>query len=1154
MSIVLKEIFLKGFKSFGKPTKIPISPNITAIVGPNGSGKSNIVEAIQWVLGEHSLKNLRASEKFDVIFKGSKKYSASKSAYVELTFDFNNVEYKIARELNTSGENTYFINGEKARLKDITNLFGANGMVSIIGQGKIDKIAMSSPDELKKLFEDAAGTTIYIEKKKEALSKLAGTEANIERLKDVIYEIEKNKKGLYIKVKKAEKYREYSQKLEQLKERYFGGIYYFEKLKLNSLTSQHAKYKDLLKEKIKNLAEIESKWNILREEFNDLNKKMEDFTSLLETQKTRQNQLLELKNAYTNRLNDLKSSYVEKMSKIDSLKEELQRIKDREQEITLIFDSLKGEISEKEKKLSKIEEERNSLLSKYSAKEMEYLKKKNEYDEMEKHINKLENEQKSLLSSSKELKERISMIKEQLEIKYERKKDLDAEIQELTENAEKYDSKTQQLLEEINEIREKRTSISQERELLKENLEKLIRRKKELQSEILIIKRQLSEYQGYSHAIKRIFENKKQFPGIIDVVANIIEVDKKYVEAIEALLGGRLQHIVVKDSEVAKKILQFAKKEKIGRITIIPLDLIKVHTKTTTLPKKAINFAKNIVKLKINKEEKLLNFLFGNDIIVNNIDTAVEIKKKFDFRIATLDGELISNSGTMTGGKSEHISPLLRKKLLEDLKEELDNILKIEEKTSKQISHLKEEINELNKYNEVINSEFLEINSKSSSAKRMLQELVKSQNELNKEITNLEKLLKDSTLRLTGINERLKIISIEMENSKDVTKQLKVDIDNSNKEMYSDKEKIEEINEKYMELQSDLMGLRERKIQYDGELKRLLKRKDEIEIETSSILNETHSFKEKMEKLKLSIKEIDEELKTLKEETETLFKNMSKDKSGKKDKLKELENLEDTMEKERNEIEKLRETIHSTELEIQKIKMKIENIDEKYKKSVKISKEELETLKNEMEDIETKLKYIGPVDFEAEEEYIEVSKKLESLEKQKKDLEDARKKIIELIETTDKEATQIFMNTFNTIKKTFKNYIKELFFSGKGDIRLLDKDNVLESGIEIVISKGDGRVQKLQLLSGGEKALVGLALLMSLLQAQPSAFYVLDEPDAPLDEFNAERFKLLLKNSNAQIIIITHKKIVMEAADIMVGITKADDISTVVPVRMEEVV
>lgn len=1155
MSIKLKEIYINGFKSFGRPVKIPISPRITAIVGPNGSGKSNIVEAIQWVFGEHSLKQLRASEKFDMIFKGNGKTPSARSAFVELTFDFNGREYKIARKLDASGENTYYLNGESARLKDITALLGSNALVSIIGQGKIDKIAMATPQELKKIFEDAAGTSVYIERKKEALSKLAGTEANIERLKDIIYEIERNKKSLYIKVKKAEKYREYSEMLEALREKYFGAIYTFESEKLKELEEEYLKNKNLYKEKINELAETESRWSILREEFNKLNKKMEDFTSLLETQKQRQNQLLELKNSYTNRLNDLKSIYVEKMAKIDSLKEETQRISEREKEIHLILESLKKELFEKEEILSKVEEERNLLTSKYSEKEMSLLKKKNEYDELEKSLNKLENEKKSLTESIIDLTERLNMVEEQLETKLERSKELNEEISELSQNSEKYDKKTKELLGEIEQLKQEMQSIAGQREFLKENLEKIVHRKKEIQSEIFVIQKQLNEYQGFSNAIKRIFEQKDQFPGIIDVVANIIETDEKYVEAIEALLGGRLPHIVVESAEVAKKILNFAKNEKIGRVTIIPLDLISAKSSNINLPKNAIDFAKNLVKVKIDEKEKLLNYLFGNDIVVENIDIAVDIKRKYNLRIATLDGEIISSSGAMTGGKYENSTSFLaRKNLLENLKNELTEKEKIEEEITKKLENLKIKLDELRNYSEVVNSELLEYSSKSSSSKRLLQELVRSESELSKEIKNLEKLKNDYSLKVQGMNERIKVIESEIKSSNNTLKLLKKELEDSNKEMFEDKEKLEEINEKYMELQSEIRTLHERKLQYEGEITRALKRKDEIEVEISTFSKEAKSLRDEIDSIEENIKELEQELNTLKSETEALFKSMNEDKSGKNDKVKELKEVEEKMEKLREETEKIREKMHSLELEIQAKKMKIENIDEKYRKVIKLSEEEVNNIKKEMDDLENKIKYIGPVDFEAEEEYKEVVKKYEELELQKKDLENAKQKLIELIEKTDEEATQVFMNTFNTVRKTFKKYIEELFFGGKGDIKLLDKENILESGIEIVISKANSRAQKLQLLSGGEKALVGLALLMSLLEAQPSALYVLDEPDAPLDEFNAERFKTLLQNSNAQILLITHKKNVMEAAEIMVGITKVDDISTIVPVRLEEVV
>jgi len=1160
LSVKLKEIFLKGFKSFANPTVLPISPDITVIVGPNGSGKSNIVEAIQWAFGEHSLKELRATDKNDVIFKGSENVRPARSAYVELTFEFDGETVKIARELTMEGNNTYYINGDIARLKDIKQLFKTTGMFSIVGQGKIEKIVTSSPQDLRKLIEDAAGTSVYLERKKEALGKLAGTEANLERLKDILFEIGKNKRGLYIKAKKAEKFLQYKNELETIKEKYYGGTYYHEKQLLDNLEKSHSETRKVLKEKIQKLAKTESRWSILREEFNEINKEMESFTDLLETQKQRQNQLLELRNTLINRLNESKSFYVEKTSKIDSLKDEKNRLVKREEEIQLILDSLIKEIKEKEKELAQIEEERNILTSQYSENEMELLKKKGEYDELEKKLHKLESERNSIFDSQQDFQERLEMIVEQLESKKNRFKELDDEINELSENANKYDEKTKKLLDELEIVKEKIQNLTNEREYLKEEFEKLVHRKKEIASEISILEKQLNEYQGFSRAVKKIFEYKEEFEGIIDVVANIVEVPEEYVEAIEALLGGVLQHIVVDTAENAKKILEFAKSRKIGRVTLIPLDLIERSVKNIKLPKEKgiYGFARELIKInKVQNDiEKLLDYLFGNDLIVENLDVAVELKKKNKFgRIATLDGEIISTRGSMTGGKYETSHSFLsRKNLIEKLKTEYKELEKNEETLIKKLESKKSEIQELRNYADSINSELMEYTSKSTSAKRMLQELLKTHEEISKEVENFEKLRKEYHLRIEGIEERKKKINEEISQIKKKLVSLKSEVENFNKKIFKNKEKLDEINEKYADFQTEIRGLYERKMQYESEIKRIHERKAEIDSEISEIQLEIKRIKDEIENLQNLVSENEKELQALKNETDELFNSINYKKSGKEGKVKEIENLEKEMEQLRSEIEEIRENIHNLELKIQEKKLKIDNIPEQYRKELKISQEKLDELKKRMEELENKIKFIGPVDLEAQEEYERVSREYEELEKQKEDLEEAKRKLIELIEKTDEEAKQVFLKTFNIVNNAFKRYIKQLFYGGNGIIRILDKDNILESGIEIIISKGKGRAQKLQLLSGGEKALVGLALLMALLEAQPSAFYVLDEADAPLDEYNSERFRKLLENSEAQFIVVTHNKIVMEAADIMLGVTKTNDISNIVSVRLEEVV
>lgn len=1160
MSVKLKEIYLKGFKSFANPTLLPISPDITVIVGPNGSGKSNIVEAIQWAFGEHSLKELRATDKNDVIFKGSENVRPARSAYVELTFDFDGEMIKIARELTLEGNSIYYINGEVARLKDIKQLFKTTGMFSIVGQGKIEKIVTSSPEDLRKLIEDAAGTSVYLERKQEALGKLAGTEANLERLKDILFEIGKNKRGLYIKAKKAEKYLEYSNELETIKEKYYGGTYYLEKKILDDLEKRYSDTREVLKKKIQNLAKIESRWSVLREEFNEINKEMESFTDLLESQKQRQNQLLEIRNTLNNRLNDSKSLYVEKTSRIDSLKDEKNRLVKREEEIKLILDSLIKEIKEKEKELAQIEEERNILTSQYSENEMELLKKKGEYDELEKKLHKLENERNSIFDSQQDFQERLEMIEEQLDSKKVRFKELDDEIKELSENANKYDKKTKSLLDEMEIIKKKIQNLTNEREYLKEEFEKLVHRKKEIVSEISILEKQLNEYHGFSNTVKKIFENKDEFEGIIDVVANIVEVPEKYIEAIESLLGGVLQHIVVDTAENAKKILEFVKNMKIGRVTLIPLDLIEGNVKNIKLPKEEgiYGYARELVKVnKIHKDvEKLLDYLFGNDVIVENLDIAVELKKKNKFgRIATLDGEIVSIKGSMTGGKYENSHSFLsRKNLIEKLKIEYKELEKNEETLIKKLENKKSEIQELRNYADSINLELMDLTSKSTSAKRMLQELLKTHEEISKEVENFEKLRKDYNMRIDGIEERKKKIDVEISEIKGKIVSLKSELEEFNKEIFENKEKLDEINERYADFQTDIRGLYERKMQYESEIKRIHERKSEIDSKISEIHHDIKRIKDEMENLQNLLSENEKELQALKNETDELFNSINYKKSGKEGKIKEIEDLEKEMEQLRNEIEKIREDIHEFELKIQEKKLKIDNIPEQYRKELKINQEEIENLRKKIEELENKIKFIGPVDLEAQEEYEKVSREFEELENQKKDLEEAKKKLIDLIEKTDEEAKQVFLKTFNIVNNAFKKYIKQLFYGGDGIIKILDKDNILESGIEIIISKGKGRAQKLQLLSGGEKALVGLALLMALLEAQPSAFYVLDEADAPLDEYNSERFRRLLENSEAQFIVVTHNKIVMEAADVMLGVTKTNDVSNIVPVRLEEVV
>nr|WP_266097029.1 chromosome segregation protein SMC [Thermosipho ferrireducens] len=1157
---------MKGFKSFAHPTRIPISPRISVIVGPNGSGKSNIVDALRWVFGEQSMKELRAEERSDVIFSGSEKTRPSQNAFVELTFSLNGEIVRIAREITRNGKSGYFLNGDQVRLKDIKNFINSTekGMYSIISQGQIDKIVTSSAEDLRKLIEEAAGTAVYRDRKKEALTRLAATEANLERIKDILFEVEKNKKSLYLKAKKAERYKEYSEKLSQVKARYFSGVYTHEKRLLDSLSEQREELKGNLKATLKELAGIESKWSVLREEFNEIDKEMESFTGLLEDHKKRQMQLLELRETFTQKLNRYESNYVEIVTKIDSFKEETRRLKTREEEVLMIEKSLNKEIEEKEKVLLELEEKREALMSNYSQREMELLKKKQEYDGYEKQLHKIQTEKQHLADLQVDLEKRLKMITEQFISKKTRLEDLEDEIEELSKSVSKFDESAKKLLDELNEIKNNMEKLTSERENIKEELEELFHRKREISSEVQILQKQIDDYQGFSHAVKKVFENKEKFEGIVDVVANIIEVEPQYTEAIEALLGGVLQHIVVDTAEHAKKIIEFAKRTKIGRLTLIPLDLIEEpgqnqHFDFTKDTQGVIGMARELIKINRDKKglEKLPGYLFGGDIVVKDIDTAIFVKKerKIWGRIATLDGEIVSVKGSMTGGKSSsNYSLLSRKQKIQKLEEELNRLLNKEEKLQETFENIKKEIEELRNYSEVVSKELINLNSQSASSKRMLQELVKTRDEILKEVESLEKLKVEYTQKFEGINARYDIIEKSIKEYMGKINSLKSMLDDYSKEILEEKEKLDELNSRITDVKMDLTNLMERRIQYDSEIKRIHLRYKEIETELGELLREKGNVESEMENLKQILQENEKEIEALKRETEELFESMKYRKSGKEQKFQEVKKLEEKMEELRNKVEKVREKLHKIDLKIQEKEIKISGIPEEFRNEIIVKENELDELKTQIEELENKIKYLGSVDLEAEEEYKRVEKEYNDLYLQKEDLESARKKLIDLIEKTDEEARKVFMGTFNVVNGAFKRYVEQLFYGGTGIMRLTDEANVLDSGVEIVITKAGRRAQKLQLLSGGEKALVGLALLMALLEAQPSAFYVLDEVDAPLDEYNAEKFRRLLENSRAQFIIVTHNKIVMEAADVLHGVTMVDGVSTIVPVRMEEVV
>lgn len=1162
--MILKEIFIKGFKSFAEPVRLEISNRVTAIVGPNGSGKSNVVDAIRWVLGEQSMKEIRAQEREDVVFWGNEKKPPAQFAYVELVFENGNERVSIARELSRDGTGRYLLNGDVARLKDIRDFLMQHGYgknpYSIIGQGQIDRIVSSTPENLRTMIEEIAGIGIYREKKKEALSKLETTQINLNRISDILFEMDKNRKSLYLKVKRAERYIEYSEKLETLKKEYFGGVYKIEKQRLSDMENYHSELNVSLKEKLRHLAQLEMEWSNLKDEFNQIDVEMESYTKTLEEFKTRENQLLEIKEKFSKKLSELENKYIEITTRVDMLNEETNTLKNRNEEIKLILAKILEELNEKEKVLSELEDEKSKIFTQYTEQEKEILKKKQEYEEIEKNLSKIHNEIIRLNENNQDIKHRLEMIQSQRVNKEDRKQELEDEISDLEKHLLDIVEKENELVKELESIK---SSIEEYRKKKEEKsllLEKLVKREKEVKAEIDVIKRQISEYQGFGYSIRKIFENKDIFDGLIDVVANLIDFDKSLSTAYEVLLGGAVQNVVVKTAEDGKKIIEFLKAGEYGRATFIPLDLIDSSFSEIKGVEKEEGFIGYAAKLvNVSKEyEALPYFLFGNDIIVKDIDNAIEIKRKYNIRsrIVTLDGELISGRGAMSGGRSKEDyanSIIARRVRLKTLEENIEQIEHEKENTENEISVINKEINELQNNMNIVREELATVSSRSLSSKRVLEELQKAYKEITNEISDLVKLEAEYNAKYEGNIARIEVLENQSKEFDEKRKNLQNSVNEFSKGLDEHRKKLEQLNESIATYRAEVKNLFERKLQYNAESDRINSRIEEIKDELINAKSVISKLEEDIDETKKFLLENEKELETLRNTSQELFSGIREKKAGKEEKLQKLEQLEKELRDQKTEIESIKERIHETEMRLQEISFRISNIPEEYRTPIDVEPEKLDELANEIKDLENKLKMLGAVDLTAIDEYKAIEQEYNELLKQKQDLEDAKKKLEELIEQTNAQAREQFLRVFNQINSAFRTYIENLFYGGTGGMRILDDGDILESGIEITISKAGKRVQRLQLLSGGEKALVGIALIMAMLEANKGVFYVLDEVDAPLDDYNSEKFRRLLEQEHSQFIVITHNKLIMEAGDIVHGVTMVDGISKILQVKMEEV-
>jgi chromosome segregation protein len=1180
----LKSIEVYGFKSFANRIKFEFNEGITGIVGPNGSGKSNVGDAVRWVLGEQSAKQLRGSNMQDVIFAGTELRKPHGSAYVAITLDNSDhslpIDYEevtVARRVYRSGESEYLINGTVSRLKDVNALFFDTGIgkegYSIIGQGQVERILSGKPEERRELFDEAAGIVKYKKNKIATEKSLAAERENLSRVNDILSELEKQVGPLEKQSEVAKKYLLYKEELKRFD--------------VNVFLMENDKIEQTLKENEEKLNIINDDSERLKKEFEETKNEYERIETVLEQCNTsidsNRNRIHELKlskehnegevNVLNQQISNAKSSDVHMSEQIDRINQSLKAFdeekagfQEKKAELDEKMDSADDVVEEAREVSEGIEEEITNLqeeIEKSKADIIEYMNgesnlkaKVGRYDAMLENISyrKTQLNQRFLQFKSDEEKDKeeydkhnetLENIEKQVTVLHERLDVVDAELDKSTiETA----NNKQRLFEANNEY----ASIKSKAEALRNITER---------------------YDGYGNSIKRVMEQKSNNPGIVGVVADIIQVNQEYEVAVETALGGSIQNIVTDNETTAKKLINFLKKNRFGRATFLPLTTIggkysEFNNKEALNEPGVIGLAKDLVKVH-DKYTSVTNHLLGRIVVCDNIDHAIAVNKKYhqSLRIVTKEGELLTPGGAMTGGAFKNSSNLLGRK------RELDEL-------SKQLSELSNEIANATKEEEQLRTKRDELKSEKEDINLKLQELYLSKNTVTLNIEQVSKNLAETANAYASVNKESKELEAQIEEinnnknelyenhkqAENAKKALEERIEMLEEQVVSKRDELKAANEKVSQLMIEFNTMKQQDDFLIENLRRIRaeenKLKEEMELYRSQMSNSGKAIEELVSKINGFKKVIDEETKEITTLEEALNKDIS-DKEQLNAKHKEFFAKREQL---NEDITKLDKSAFKLNAAVEKINEQADNLSKymweeyelTYQSAAELKDEslnDLASLKQEVSAVKSKIKSLGDVNVNAIEDYKVVSERYEFLKGQHDDIVKAETNLLQIIEELDTAMRTQFEEKFKEIQVMFDKVFRELFGGGKATLELVDNDDILEAGIRIIAQPPGKKLQNMMQLSGGEKSLSAIALLFAIQSLKPSPFCLLDEIEAALDDSNVTRYAKYLNKltKDTQFIVITHRKGTMEAADVLYGITMQEKgVSTLVSVNLIE--
>ena len=1179
----LKSIEVQGFKSFANKIVFDFHNGITGIVGPNGSGKSNVADAVRWVLGEQSAKQLRGAKMEDVIFAGTQNRKPVGFAYVAITLDNSDhalpVEYDevtVSRRVYRSGESEYKINGHSCRLRDVTEMFYDTGIgkegYSIIGQGQIDKILSGKPDERRELFDEAAGIVKFKRRKSAAIKKLENERSNLVRVNDILSELEKQVGPLKQQSEKAKEYLNYKTDLKKYDVNAF-------LLETDRIRKETAELNDRLKIVDDDLEDSKSEYDNTKSEYeaaenqlNDINAQIDENSQTVSALELESQKLQGEINVFTEQIKTFNANKQLHSERLLDIEKDKQNKNNSVKELREQYNDLNTELSEYNDKLAAINDTAKALNAEIEGISGQIDNRQNSiYDNL--------TEQSTIKAENQKF---VTML-EQLEIKKSEltshiikgKSDESAQKQVIKSLTAELDNAVGKLEDINNSIEESNTSVTQlKAEIAEKNseLDKLTqnyhREKSRLESLINITER----YDGYGNSIKKIMELKDSNPGILGVIADIVKVEKQYETAIETALGGTIQNIVTDKEATAKELIGYLKQNKLGRATFLPLNAI--HARNTLENEACINekgvigVASNLVRVSF-EYEGLAKYLLGRILVVDNIDNALLIAKKYKYtlRIVTLEGEQLNPGGSMTGGAFRNSSNLLgRRREIEELKQSVSN-------TNKQITQEKAAVadlrNQVAKYREALDSynkllrethirkNTIDVNLKQADLK--LSEIIASYGDDIKEQASIDsEILKISESR-NQVSGNLNLLDNQNEAARK-------EIENLGKTLEAKKSEEAAVALKIENLKISHSSIEQKSSFINENIERLCKELDNLEEEKTSIQEKIGETKElvsakqaDIELVKNSIEESERKITAIGEKLEDLRAAKEKVNASHKEFFKKREELNEKiilLEKDsmrlHNQYDRLEESYDSL------VDYMWNEYELTYSYALELKSDELNNIndiRKQINILKAAIKKLGDVNVNAIEEYKSVSERYEFMKTQHDDMIEAEESLMKVIEELDEGMRTQFTAKFEEIKVEFDKVFKELFGGGRGTIELVEGEDILEAGILIISQPPGKKLQNMMQLSGGEKALTAIALLFAIQNLKPSPFCLLDEIEAALDDSNVGRYANYLHKltKHTQFIVITHRRGTMSAADRLYGITMQEKgVSTLVSVDLIE--